>query len=180
MVGRITAGNQCIRGLDDHEFPRDAALQSLAGYLHFVLARLLYRKQRFAESIPLFNEALRHGDYWKYYYWRGKAHDHSDDYDAAVANYDRAAARHPQTTDLLDDRGGLHYRGGRLNEALADLDLALALAPLDPDTRVTRAIVLESLDRHAEARDDYDVATVYGGDDVRVLYHRGAPSCTVG
>ena len=61
------------------QFPDDTDLRPLAGYPFSVRAHLLYRTGKYSESIGLFDRAISHGDYWKYYYWRGQAHDHGGD-----------------------------------------------------------------------------------------------------
>lgn len=155
------------------EFPDLADLRALAGYPFSVRAHLLYRTGKYSDSVRLFDLAINRGDYWKYYYWRGQAHQYGGNDADARADYDRALALWPQEPKLLNDRGWLHYGAERFDEALADLGLALEFAPLDPAIRVNRAIVLEHLERYEEAIEDLDTAAIYGGDDAKVLLARG-------
>ena len=59
-------------------------------------------------------------------------------------------------------------------EALADLDRAVALDPLNPLYLTDRARLLRKLDRNQEARRDIDNALQFGGNDPWVQVWRGA------
>ncbi|MFA7586165.1 MAG: tetratricopeptide repeat protein [Novosphingobium sp.] len=76
------------------------------------------------------------------------------DLDGALADCSRAVELAPGPAAVFDSRAMVHFRAGRLAQARADLDAALALEPELAPTRFMRGIVAGKLgDRSAAARD---------------------------
>ncbi|WP_164931304.1 DUF3857 domain-containing protein [Erythrobacter sp. HKB08] len=96
------------------------------------------------------NSTLLNADCW----YRGL---HKVALDSAVAQCTRAVERAQHPAAVLDSRAMVHYRMGRFDEALADLDAALKLAPgLSNSLYLKGIIMLEQGDR--DGRRNVDAA----------------------
>ncbi|MDE1149523.1 MAG: tetratricopeptide repeat protein [Azospirillaceae bacterium] len=97
-----------------------------------VLATTLWQAGRPAEAVPHFRQVVAlapgHADGWV---GLARCLDavglEADDGEEADAAYGRAIALTPQRADLLAARGGLRDRQGRFDDAVVDLEAALAL-----------------------------------------------------
>ena len=74
------------------------------------------------------------------------------DLDGALADCNRAIELASDPATFFDSRAMVHYRSGRLNEAKADLEAALAVSPEQSFTRFMRGIVLNKLGQRSEER----------------------------
>lgn len=86
----------------------------------------------------------------------GRKHAGKKDYDRAIADLEQAAARAPGNASVLSELGWTQLLAGRLDDAQATSEKALAAARTDRQ----RAAILYNLGRIAEARGD--VATARG------------------
>jgi tetratricopeptide (TPR) repeat protein/transglutaminase-like putative cysteine protease len=78
--------------------------------------------------------------------------------DTALKDCTESIELSSSTVAALDSRAMVWYRMGRYEEALRDLDAALAQAPGEAQSRFLRAIVLERLHRDADAARELQVA----------------------
>ena len=70
----------------------------------------------------------------------------------------RAVEEAQNSSGAIDSRALALYRMGRAEEALRDLDVALARSPGQHSSRYLRGVVKRSLGREAEAREDIESA----------------------
>lgn len=92
------------------------------------------------------------------YLERGELHRLHEDYEAARADYDRAAGLDPALERVDLCRGALDFEAGRGVEALDRLDSYLARVPEDGEALKLRARVHSSLGHPAAAVADFDRA----------------------
>ncbi|MGH6907325.1 MAG: tetratricopeptide repeat protein [Aestuariivirga sp.] len=62
---------------------------------------------------------------------RGNAYSNKNEYDLAIADYDKAIALNPEYAEAYNNRGNAYYRKGKYDRAIADYDKAIALNPED-------------------------------------------------
>lgn len=79
--------------------------------------------------------------------------DRNESLDEAQDLILRAVAHDPDNPSFLDSRGWLRFRQGRLQEAIQDVDSAIALGENDPILRAHKARILEALQRPTQARE---------------------------
>lgn len=94
------------------------------------------------------------------------------DYDAAIANYDRAIALEPDDADAYHNRGIAKDAQGDYAAAIADFDRAIALEPDDADVYHNRGVAKAEQGDYAGAIADYDRVIVLDPDNVAVLEDR--------
>jgi tetratricopeptide (TPR) repeat protein len=131
---------------------------------------------------------------------RGRAYYQKRDYAAALTDYDAAIRLVPDNPEALAERGDANERAGlydrliaiepgnakawnnscwdravlgRLEEALADCNEALRLAPNDPANLDSRGFTYLKLGRFEQAIADYDAALAHNPRDPGSLYGRG-------
>jgi tetratricopeptide (TPR) repeat protein len=91
----------------------------------------------------------------------------------ALECYATALALDPRLVEVHGNRAVLHFTAGRVTEAIADLDQAIALSDVAA-LRVNRGIALHDLGDHQAAIRDFDAAlTMPDADVATVLYRRG-------
>ena len=103
------------------------------------------------------------------------------DYASAQPAYERALALlervwgpdHPNVATSLNNLAALYYAQGRLAEAIADYDRAIALKPDDAYAYNNRGNAQRAQGRLAEAIADYDQAIALKPDYARPYYNRG-------
>ena len=89
------------------------------------------------------------------YLQRGELHRLHRDWDAALADYERAAQRDPGLAAIDLHRGRMLLEAGRAQSARAALDRFLARHPDHAEARVARARVLVRLGHRAAAAEDF-------------------------
>ena len=90
------------------------------------------------------------------YLKRGELHHDHEDFEAALADYDRAARLNPDLDAVWFARGRTLFRFGRLQPAREALDVYLKKKPGHADGFLLRARVLSGLKDHAAAVRDFD------------------------
>ena len=75
---------------------------------------------------------------------------------AALLDYRRVLAEHPEFADVRNGAGLCHALLGDLEEALAEFDEALRINPEYEEALLHRAVVLNELGRYEEAREAFD------------------------
>jgi tetratricopeptide (TPR) repeat protein len=96
-------------------------------------------------------DIAQHPDDAELYLDRGKLYRFDQNWPAALADLDRAAALAPRLVEVDLCRGLTLHDAGRDGEAMAALTRYLAAVPGDPEALASRALVLRALGRHAEA-----------------------------
>lgn len=97
------------------------------------------------------------------YLRRGRLHSHHGDWQAALADYDRAAKLEPALEELDLARGRTLLDAGRYQEAKSALDRFLARHPRRAEGLVLRARVCRALGFHRSAAVDYAHAIAVTG-----------------
>ena len=92
------------------------------------------------------------------YVRRGELHREHRDWDAALADFGRAAELDPGLATVHLARGLLYFDTERFAEAATELDRFLLENPNDSRGRTARARVWVQLGKHAAAAEDYDRA----------------------
>jgi len=87
---------------------------------------------------------------------RGAAETSRRDYQAALADLNRAVSMDPNNGHYLMERAQAELRTGDGKGASADLDKAAQVAPNDPEVRLARAQFLFGHGRRADAQSDLD------------------------
>ena len=94
------------------------------------------------------------------------------DYDAAIANYDRAIALAPDDADAYHNRGIAKDAQGDYAAAIADFDHAIALEPDGADVYHNRGVAKVEIGDYAGAIADYDRVIALDPDNKAVLEDR--------
>jgi tetratricopeptide (TPR) repeat protein len=95
------------------------------------------------------------------YVRRGELHREHRDWDAALADFGRAAELDPGLATVHLARGLLYFDTERFAEAATELDRFLLENPNDSRGRTARARVWVQLGKHAAAAEDYDRAVAH-------------------
>ncbi len=98
---------------------------------------------------------------------------HKGDLTAAEGLYSQVLDQQSDHLDALHSLGFLRYQQGRLTEALSLIGGALRAEPDFPPALVNHALVLQALNRPAEALAGYDRALTISPAATEVLYNRG-------
>ncbi|MCQ4206201.1 tetratricopeptide repeat protein [Streptomyces longispororuber] len=102
------------------------------------------------------------------------------DVEAAYESYSTALHADPTCVAAWANRAVLAFEAGRTEDAVGDLDAALALVD-DPELRVNRAVALQALGEHRRAVTDLDrVLAAAGRADPEPLYLRGVSRFALG
>jgi tetratricopeptide (TPR) repeat protein len=159
-------------GLGDHT----AALASFEASrldradAHAHRAGSLNALDRFAEALAAADCALaRAAQNPDAHYQRGVALMGLERAADALVSFDAALTRRGEVA-IRAARANALASVGRLDEALADIDVALAQAPYKADYLVRRAYVLNAMDRPEEALVAYDRVLAQRPDDVDAAY----------
>ncbi len=117
------------------------------------LGNLLARAGRLDEALTAFARAVaHHGTYTEAHYNRARVlHRAGRGAEAATALEQALALPGGPRDAMLQLAALLHESAGRLEEALATLNLALEMAPTKPALHHNRAVLLQRLNRSAEA-----------------------------
>ena len=95
----------------------------------------------------------------------GKALRETDDYDRAIADFDRAIQLDPKSPLHYRDRGIALYLNGDYDEAIADFDIAISILPDDAYLYLFRALAYHMKEEHRRAVADYERAIAINPDD---------------
>jgi tetratricopeptide (TPR) repeat protein len=118
------------------------------------------------EEQPNFTQVLQ---------WVGhaKAFEKLNQYDEAVAIYDRGLTQHPQDFRLWHERGLALARLGRFEAAIASYDRAYELKPNQRDLAHERGDALLKLERYEAAIASFNVYLTYAPNSAHVLSDQG-------
>lgn len=87
---------------------------------------------------------------------RGLAFEAINDFESAMRDYNLAIRLNPNYAEAYGNRGGLHRRNNRYDEAITDFDMALRNGHPHPKYVFSwQGMALESLGRRREAMDSY-------------------------
>jgi tetratricopeptide (TPR) repeat protein len=92
------------------------------------------------------------------YYNRGQAYVDKEDYDRAIADYTEAIGANPKDACIpcaYNGRAWSHFKLGKAQQGLSDVDKALELEPNNPSMLDTRGNILAALGRREEAIADF-------------------------
>ena len=137
---------------------RGAALPALALWLALVtvLAPSVFAHADVHERIAAVDQQIqREPNNAKLYLKRGELHRLHRDWDAALADYHRAAELEPGSGEVLFLRGRMLLEAGQPEKAKRELDQFLESQPDHREALLTRARALASLGEGASAARDY-------------------------
>jgi tetratricopeptide (TPR) repeat protein len=97
----------------------------------------------------------------------------AEDWEAALAVFDRCLQQNPQDDQVLFMRGYTLGNLGRLDDAINSYDKVLEINPDDDETWNNRGIALNNLGKFDEAIDSYDKALKIKPDKYEAWYNRG-------
>lgn len=110
------------------------------------------------------------------YNLRALAYSIKEEYEQAIADYDKALVLDAQSPSALNNRAWAYYKSGRPKSGEADVARSLELEPHSPQALDTRAHIHQSLGRPTEALADYNQAMYVGGARIVKLYQCGLQS----
>ena len=111
---------------------------------------------------------------------QGWAYELAGRYPEAERGYSQALRLNPELAWALSARGRVRWHLGRLNDALADLDLAILLSPDLAEAYRLRGHVHRELNQPLLAVADYDEALRLSPDDAATLIGRGELNALLG
>jgi tetratricopeptide (TPR) repeat protein len=161
IVSRAVNAYDRIFGLDERE----------ASEIYFDVGKKLVAEEKIDEAINALRKVLRaKPDHQQALFELGMLHLRRDAPVAAIAMLQRAKAAglsdhklHILLADALAEEN-------KLDEALREFDLALALKPDLANTHYRRAVLLDRMERHADAVDAFEKAIRLSPRDIR--YHQ--------
>ncbi|MCL1466759.1 tetratricopeptide repeat protein [Argonema galeatum] len=103
----------------------------------------------------------------------GRVFAAGEEYEEAIASFDRALAIKPDDDAAWNNRGFALYNLGRYEEAIASYDRSLAIKPDNDGAWNYRGIALGNLGRYEEAIASYDCALAIKSDDHYAWHNRG-------
>lgn len=143
---------------------------------YWLRARVRERAGDRAGAIEDYDAALGHGDSIDVYAARGALLEREGRLDEAAAGYEAGLAAHGGAVVLREALIRVERRRGRLDRAIAHLDVIIGAARVAPRWRVERAELLAELGRASEAERERARAL---GDAERMLVRRASPSALV-
>ncbi len=156
--------------LQSHE--RAISLQPEFAQAHINRATLLVDLDRPEEALLSAERALSLQPTAEALVARGDACQQLLRFDEALASYDQAIARQPNSASAFSHRGSVLCLLRRPEEALVSCDRAIALQPDSSDAYVNRGNALQHLQRLDEALASYDQAIALDPDDPTVHNNR--------
>jgi tetratricopeptide (TPR) repeat protein len=119
-------------------------------------AQAFYKKGMYDEAIADYSKAIEmKPDNWELYLDRGRAYYDQHRFEEAEADMEKSISL-KDTAMARAFRGGLLGRNGKFDEALSELDKALALDPSLDMARGARGAVLLSMKKDSEALKDFE------------------------
>jgi tetratricopeptide (TPR) repeat protein len=103
---------------------------------------------------------------------RGLAYYGKGEYDLAIADYDEAIRLNPNYASAYNNRAWALLKARRPEDAKADADKAVALAPT-PENLDTRGHILLALGNASGALSDFNAALYGSADSISSLWGRG-------
>lgn len=173
----------------------EAAIEALRGLtrshgqvlgVHVALGDALRREKRWEEAAVAYDLALERAgtpqpEHWSIWYFRGIAHERSDQWPKAEADFKQALALNPDQPQVLNYLGYSWIdRGERLDEALAMIERAVEQQPDAGYIIDSLAWGLFRLGRYAEALEPMERASLLEPVDPVVTDHLGDVYWAVG
>ena len=104
---------------------------------------------------------------------RALAYSQLRDYDRAIADYDEAIRRLPNSASALNNRAWAYFKSGRPESGRGDVELSLKLDPTSGPALDTRAHIHQATGNPSDALADYLAAIEHGGEEMTFLYQCG-------
>lgn len=109
--------------------PENPDLLALNGFVAWDQGRIAEGEQ----ALAYFDEALKAGTYWRFYFERAREHLRADQFDRALADTTEALRLNPQEPDVLLLHVDALARLGRLREASPQLEILKEINAASPD-----------------------------------------------
>lgn len=110
----------------------------------------------------------------------GKKLERKEQYEDAIAVYDKGISHHPNDFHLWHERGLAFAKLQQFESALTSFDHAYHLRPKNPDLAHERGDTLLQLERYEDAITSYDIFLRYNPASAHVLADRGYALCNLG
>lgn len=107
------------------------------------------------------------------YVQRAIAKSIQEDYEAALADFNKAVELRPMDAVIVNTRGGFFAGYGKYEEALADFERAIQLDPNYASAYVNQANIFADMGEYEKAIADYNRALELKNDLADVYYNRG-------
>ena len=154
-------------------FGKDPDFAWLAGYLEYVKGETYRLDGQPEPAIGHFDAALAASDDPEYRLGRGRAELAMGAHEKALNDFAQILSGDPDFAPAVHGQALAKEGLGQTAEALADLDHAVAIDPMNPLYLTDRARLLRKLKRLDEARRDIDNALPLGENDPWVQVWRG-------
>lgn len=109
-----------------------------------------------------------------YYFQQGNALGMQRQFEAAIANYDKAIALKPQYASAYSNRGVYLFEMNRFDEAIASYDCAIASDPNNATAFINRGNALYQIKRYQEAIESSNQAIAINPASPSAFNHRGS------
>jgi tetratricopeptide (TPR) repeat protein len=107
------------------------------------------------------------------YLERGNLSFYKDDFNTAIASYNRAIELKPDLVPAYLNRGVANHEKGEFDKAIIDFSRAIELDPRDPQAYTRRGLVYEQQNELRKAYKDYSRAILLDPSYARPYYYRG-------
>lgn len=121
-------------------------------------ARIHFRRQHYPQAITDFTEAIRLRSHAGLYLERGQAHAALNDWERAIADFDRAIELEPDLAEAYHRRGLAYAARQDLDRARADLDEAVRRAPNQAEAWLDRGRLHYRQKNYSQALADLEQA----------------------
>jgi len=141
-------------------------LKILQGLTAWDLGKVAVSRKDYGTAVQLFSKALATGEYSQFFADRADAYRRMNDSAKALADANASLDLYPQVPEVLGDRARALIDLGRIEEATADMELALKLDPGEKSLKSVRKWVAEKFTSdayEAQKRSHYDEAIALFG-----------------
>ncbi len=157
----------------DEDTSEQPELKNLSGYADYIFAESLAEQERYEDAAIHFDFAIAKGADHIIYRERGINYYHLADYEAARRDFDTALLLWPQDPKSLRWRSHTLQRLGHNEIALANIELASRLRPMNRYILMANALLSRKMKRFEGVPDNYERALYYNSDDADIWYERG-------
>lgn len=132
------------------------------------MAFMLYNDERYSESLPYFDEAVRNGGDDRIRRQRAFVYYELKMWDEAIADCNYILGKNPDDYRTMRNLAGILINRGDNEEALEYADRAIALNSGYAAAHVTKGTALLNMKRKAEAKEAFEKASSLGSDNKRL------------
>lgn len=132
------------------------------------------QNKNYAVAIQLMTKlVLSEPDQASHYANRGLMYSHLEDWDRALADYNKALELNPELDSAYNNRANLYAKQHNWLEALGDYDQAIDLNPLNIRARLNQAITFREMGHYEDALACLDIALFFRAESAFLYAERG-------